>query len=185
MLYTLFASKTRVKLLCRLFLNSESSCYLRSFEPDFNESSNTIRQEINILEPAGLLVAHWSGNKKIYMANTAHTLFPEINNLVRKHLGIYEIYTNICLPLVHSEAIYLTGLLAKGLESDYVNLIIVNGKQNIHILHSLIRKTASLICKKIDYSIISLEELSDFLSSCIKEDRLLLWKPHQYFPNSQ
>lgn len=183
MLYSLFASRTRVRILCRLFLNSESSGYLRSFEIDFNESTNAIRQELNILEPAGLLVSHWSGNKKIYKANTEHPLFPEINNMVRKHLGIYLLYTNICLPLVHSEVIYLTGLLAKGIESGYVNLIIVNGHQNIHILHSLIRKTASLINKKIDYSIINPDDLSDFLSSGIKEEKLLLWKPHYYFPD--
>jgi len=66
MLGTLITSKTRIKLLLKFFLNSNNTAYLRSLEPEFGESTNAIRQELNRFEEAGLLVSASEGNKKIY-----------------------------------------------------------------------------------------------------------------------
>ena len=57
MLEALITSKTRIKLLLKFFLNSGNSAYLRGLEPEFGGSTNAIRQELNRLENANLLVA--------------------------------------------------------------------------------------------------------------------------------
>jgi len=75
MLEALITSKTRLKLLLKFFLNSDTTGYLRSLEPEFGESTNAIRQELNRFEQAGLLAADKKGNKKVYHANTRHPLF--------------------------------------------------------------------------------------------------------------
>ena len=43
MLDTLITSKTRIKLLLKFFLNSNSRSYLRNLETEFGESTNSIR----------------------------------------------------------------------------------------------------------------------------------------------
>ena len=66
MIEGLITSKTRIKLLLKFFLNSETKSYLRSLESEFDESSNSIRVELNRLEAAGLLQSNLEGNKKIF-----------------------------------------------------------------------------------------------------------------------
>ena len=55
MIETLISSKTRIKLLLKFFLNSNTTSYLRSLESEFGESTNAIRVELNRLENAGML----------------------------------------------------------------------------------------------------------------------------------
>ena len=55
MLDSIITSKTRIKLLLKFFLNSETKSYLRNLEQEFGESTNGIRVELNRLEGAGLL----------------------------------------------------------------------------------------------------------------------------------
>jgi len=88
---TLITSKTRIKLLLRFFLNSNTSSYLRNLEADFEESTNAIRLELNRFEKAGLLISGMERNRKVFKANTNHPLFPDINNILRKYVGFDQI----------------------------------------------------------------------------------------------
>tara|TARA_R110002096_G_scaffold432801_1_gene650232 strand:- start:8202 stop:8471 length:270 start_codon:yes stop_codon:yes gene_type:complete len=88
MLDILISSKTRLKLLLRFFLNSESSVYLRGLAQDFKESTNSVRIELNRFEEAGLVNARKVGNKKIYKVNTDSPLFTEFQKIAFKHFGI-------------------------------------------------------------------------------------------------
>jgi len=63
MLEALITSKTRIKLLLKFFLNSSNTGYLRGLEPEFGESTNAIRQELNRFEAADLLLTSVEGNK--------------------------------------------------------------------------------------------------------------------------
>ena len=75
MLDSIIGSKTRIKLLLKFFLNPETTAYLRGLATEFNESTNGLRLELNHLTAANLL-------------NTAHPLFADIQNIVKKYLGI-------------------------------------------------------------------------------------------------
>jgi DNA-binding transcriptional ArsR family regulator len=88
MIETLISSKTRIKLLLKFFLNSETKSYLRHLESEFGESTNAIRLELNKLEEAGMLNSQFEGNKKIYQANKQHPLFNDINSIILKYTGI-------------------------------------------------------------------------------------------------
>jgi DNA-binding transcriptional regulator PaaX len=74
MLNSLITSQTRIKLLKKFFLNSNTRAHLRGLESEFGESSNGIRLELNRFEDAGLLTSLRDGNKKVYQANANHTL---------------------------------------------------------------------------------------------------------------
>ena len=49
MLDSLITSKTRLKLLMKFFMNPGTRAYLRELAKEFNESTNSIRIELNRL----------------------------------------------------------------------------------------------------------------------------------------
>ena len=91
MLESLITSKTRIKLLLKFFANPETAAYLRELAAELGESTNAVRVELNRLSKAGLLRSYSNGRTKVYQANTAHTLFPELQGLARKFLGFDKI----------------------------------------------------------------------------------------------
>src|SRR6187455_2188040 len=95
MLDTLVSSKTKIKLLLKFFLNASNTAYLRNLESEFGESTNAIRLELNKFEESGLLNSYSESNKKIFKANTEHPLYPEINSIIRKYVGIDKIIDQI------------------------------------------------------------------------------------------
>ncbi|MFZ4634996.1 MAG: ArsR family transcriptional regulator, partial [Saprospiraceae bacterium] len=57
MIDALISSKTRIKLLLKFFLNSNTTAYLRNLESEFGDSTNAISIELNRREEAGLLLS--------------------------------------------------------------------------------------------------------------------------------
>ena len=80
MIDTLISSKTRIKLLLKFFLNSNNTAYLRNLEEEFQESTNSIRIELNRFEEAGLLYASAEDNKKIFKVNTSNSFFNDLSS---------------------------------------------------------------------------------------------------------
>ena len=65
MLDSLITSKTRLKMLIKFFVNTTNKGYLNGLANEFNESTNSIRKELNNLSAAGYLHKVKSNNKII------------------------------------------------------------------------------------------------------------------------
>jgi len=176
MLEALITSKTRIKLLLKFFLNSNNKAWLRSLETEFGESTNSIRLELNRLQHAGLLVKLDEGNKKVYQANISHPLFPEINNILLKHIGIDSIINSIVKNVGELDKVYLVGELAKGNNSNMIDLWLVGENIDKNYLLKIVEKAEKGIKRKIRYLILKEEELEDFIIEKNEEELLLLWK---------
>jgi len=173
MLETLISSKTRVKLLLKFFLNSNTTAYLRNLESEFGDSTNAIRVELNRLEDAGLLQASPKGNKKIFQANIKHPLYKEINSIVLKYVGIDHIIENIVKRLGDLEKVYLTGEFARGLDSQIIDLVFVGNVDKIYLI-KLVEKAEKIINRKIRYIIYAPSEMNGQQAS-FELSALLLW----------
>ena len=176
MLETLITSKTRLKLLLKFFLNSSNISYLRGLEPEFGESTNAIRLELNRFEKANFLVTSSEGNKKLYQANTNHPLFPEIHKLLLKHTGIDRIIDKVIDSIGDIKEVYLVGELAMGKNSNIIDLWFVGNNIDTSYILNLVEKAEKLIDKKIRYIILSINELSNFKATKKNNELLLLWK---------
>lgn len=173
MIEALISSKTRVKLLLKFFLNSSNTAYLRNLEEEFQESTNSIRIELNRFEDAGLLIASSSGNKKIFKVNTSNSFFKDLHSLVKKYFGIDRIIEDIILKLGDLQAAYLAGNLAKGLNDEVIELVLI-GSLNSDYLKKLVKKVE----KEVKRSIVVREydTIAEAISCEIKFDTyLLLW----------
>jgi hypothetical protein len=169
---TLISSKTRIKLLFKFFLNSNNTAYLRSLEQEFGESTNAIRVELNRLEKAGMLKSFSQGNRKVFQANQQHPLYDEVHNILRKHLGIDTIIEKVINRLGEVKKVFVLGSLAKGMDSEVVDLLIV-GNVDQEYLSRLVERAQELVSKKILCSVISESEYKQRLE--IFSESLLIW----------
>lgn len=174
MIETLISSKTRIKLLLKFFLNSETTSYLRGLESEFGESTNSIRLELNRLEEAGMLSSHLEGNKKIFQSNTQHPLYKEVHNILLKYIGFDKIIIDVIERLGDVQKVFVTGEFAKGLDSQIIDLVFI-GDVNKHYLVQLIEKTEKLINRKIRYIVYSDVEETIIDWSKLDFKPLLLW----------
>src|ERR1035437_4939481 len=153
MLETLITSKTRIKLLTKFFLNPQAKAYLRGLEETFGESSNAVRLELNRFENAGLLSSAMEGNRKVYTANTKHPLFPDIHNILRKHLGIDQIIEEVTKKLGRVDQVWLSGEFAKGNDSTNIELLLVGTAIDKDYLENLREKATVIISRTIQLSL--------------------------------
>ena len=173
MLDSLITSKTRIKLLLKFFLNPETSSYLRGLAQEFDESTNSVRIELNRMRKAGLLDSETSGRTKVYRANIMNPLYPEIHNLVKKFLGI-DIVEKIVNNLGNVKAALITGDYAKGKDSGIIDLVIV-GKINKPYLNELVVLAEENIKRKIRTLVLSSKEFIELQSTLKPEKALFLW----------
>ena len=115
---------------------------------EFEESTNSVRLELNRLKEAGLLESEAKGNLVMYNAKTTHPLFPEIKSIVSKITGIDSIIESVIQRLGSVEHAYLIGDYAKGKDSGIID-VVVTGNIDKKILQELIEKAEDLISRKI------------------------------------
>ena len=174
MIEALISSKTRIKLLLKFFLNSNTKAYLRGLETEFGESTNAIRVEINRFENAGMLKSELVGNKKIFQANTTHPLFQELHNILLKHVGLDRVIENVIERLGEVDKVFLIGEFSKGSDSDIIDLIFVGNIDKSYLIN-LIEKTEKLVKRKIRYVIYSDAEFNTLDLKRFDPMPLLLW----------
>ncbi|MFC2107385.1 ArsR family transcriptional regulator [Bacteroidota bacterium] len=179
MLSTLISSKTRLKLLLKFFLNSQSSAYLRNLETEFGASTNAIRLELNKFEQAGLLESHMQGNKKLFQANTKHPLFGDIHNILIKHFGFDTIIETVTENIGNLQKVFLTGAFAKGMDSDIIDIICVGENINKEYLLKMVDKAEKLIKHKIRYMLMKAEEFVEYRKKIKDGELLLLWEKEE------
>ena len=123
-------------------------------------------------EESGLLNSYSESNKKIFKANTKHPLYPEINSIVRKYIGIDKIIDSIVSRLGEPDHVWLVGNLARGLNSDTIELKI-SGKVDKDYLEELVQKVEQITTKKLKIELLS--EVEALIINNKLEPSLLLW----------
>lgn len=177
MLDSLITSKTRIQLLLRFFLNPDRMSYLRELSEELGESTNGVRVELNRLADAKLLLAEQKGRVKRYRANTDHPLFPEINSLVRKTLGLDRLVEDVVKKMGEVHLAILTGDYARGIDSGIIDITIVGDVQKIdkNFLQLLVDKAESIISRKVRVLLLSMEEYNKLSSTLEGKGALILW----------
>lgn len=153
MLESLVTSKTRIKLLLKFFSHANSG-YLRSLAKEFDESTNSVRVELNRLTEAGLLVAEDEGKTKMYKANTSHPFFEEIKGMVSKFLGLDDLMERIVKRMGAVERAYIIGDYAKGVDSGTIQMVLIGKELDKEYLEFIKEKTYEKVQRKVEVSIL-------------------------------
>ena len=138
-------------MLIKFFVSAANNGYLNGLANEFNESTNSIRKELNNLCSAGYLLKSKNNNKVIYNANTSHPMFGVLQKIVRQHLGLEEIVETVIDRIGDVDQIALTGEYAKGIDSGNIE-IIINGKDvNIDYLENIKPKIKKKIGRVVSF----------------------------------
>jgi len=174
MLDTLITSKTRVKLLLKFFLNPGTKSYLRGLATEFGESTNAIRVELNRLTDAKLLKSVHAGRTIQYRANKQHSLFKDLQSVVKKFVGLDKVAEELAAKLGDIQAAYVIGDYAKGNDSGLIDLVLV-GQVDDEKLKEVTKKTEELIDRKIRTLVLAPTDLEKLQSRLDIEHALFIW----------
>ena len=155
MLNQLITSKTRLRLLIKFFISQANRGYLNGLAAEFNESTNSIRKELNHLSKAGYLEKHKDNNKVEYKANVDHPLFEVLQKVVFKHLGLEEIVDRVLERMGPVQKILLIGDYAQGLDSGAIDVVLIGSQLNTEYIEALETKVENLIDRKVNFYLAS------------------------------
>lgn len=151
MLESLITSKTRIRILVKFFINVANNGYLRGLAEELNESTNSIRKELNNLEEAGYLEKEAIQNKVIYKANTKHPLFSVLQKIVRQHIGLDAMVEMILQRMGTIEKVVITGDYANGKDSGTIEVILVGEGLDTEYIDQLGVKIEHEIKRKVHF----------------------------------
>ncbi len=155
MLNKLITSKTRLRPLIKFFINQANRGYLNGLASEFNESTNSIRKELNNLSEAGYLEKYKDNNKVGYKANVKHPLFEVLQKVVFKHLGIEEIVERVLERMGDVNQIYIIGDYAKGLDTGRIEVLLIGDQLNTEYIQGLQSKIKDLINREVTFYLAS------------------------------
>ncbi len=151
MLNSLITSKTRLRMLIKFFVSAANNGYLNGLASEFNESTNSIRKELNNLSDAGYLLKSKENNRIIYNANTSHPMFDILQKIIRQHLGLEDIVETVIKRIGDVDQIALTGEYAKGIDSGNIEIIINGPEMNNEYLKNIKPKIKKKIGREVSF----------------------------------
>lgn len=151
MLGSLITSKTRLRMLIKFFVSAANNGYLNGLASEFNESTNSIRKELNNLSAAGYLLKSKENNRIIYNANTSHPMFNVLQKIVRQHLGLEQIVEAVIKRIGDVDQIALIGKYARGIDSGNIEIVINGSKVNDGYLQNIKPKIKKKIGRKVSF----------------------------------
>ena len=108
------------------------------------------------------------------MANTEHSLFPELRSMVSKVMGIDQVIDSIVQRLGNLEKAYLIGDYAEGKDTGIIDLMLVGVIDTYH-LNDLTKKTERYIKRKIRSLVLDHEEYRALWPELKQKPHLLIW----------
>ena len=138
-------------MLIKFFISAANNGYLNGLANEFNESTNSIRKELNNLSDAGYLLKSKENNRVIYNANTSHPMFDILQKIVRQHLGLEEIVETVIDRIGDVDQIALTGEYAKGIDSGNIEIVINGTNVNNDYLENIKPKIKKKIGRKVKF----------------------------------
>ncbi len=171
----LITSKTRIRILMRLFLNPSSHAYLRELANDFRTSPSQIKTELNKLKEADLLKSRKQGRQILFSANQQHPVFNELHSMVKKSLGMDRILESILERLGNLERAILIDDYAEGKDTGIIDLVLIGNIDQAN-LQDLTTKTEKYIDRKIRTLVLSENEYKKLSSNLAKRPQFILWQ---------
>ena len=140
-------------MLIKFFVSAANQGYLNGLANEFNESTNSIRKELNNLSDAGYLLKSKQNNKVIYNADIKHPLFKVLQKIVRQHLGLEEIVETVISRMGDLEIIALTGDYANGIDSGIIEIVVIGNDVNNDYLDNIKIKIKDKISRDVHFII--------------------------------
>ena len=179
----LFPNQYRRKVLGLLLMRPEQQIHLRELARVIGAAPGTLKKELDALCEAGLLRAERVGNQVRFCANTAHPVFPELQALIRKTIGLVDALRLSLAPLAgRIDAAFVFGSMASGTESagSDIDLMVVGDAGFAEVVAATYEAQAAL-GREINPKVMSASEWqakkaerNAFLQDVLNKPRIML-----------
>lgn len=179
----LFPNQYRRKVLGLLLMRPEQQIHLRELARVIGAAPGTLKKELDALCEAGLLRAERVGNQVRFCANTAHPVFPELQALIRKTIGLADALRLSLAPLAgRIDAAFVFGSMASGTESagSDIDLMVVGDAGFAEVVDATYEAQAAL-GREINPKVMSASEWqakkaerNAFLQDVLNKPRIML-----------
>ena len=179
----LFPNQYRRKVLGLLLMRPEQQIHLRELARVIGAAPGTLKKELDALCEAGLLRAERVGNQVRFCANTAHPVFPVLQALIRKTIGLADALRLSLAPLAgRIDAAFVFGSMASGTESagSDIDLMVVGDAGFAEIVDATYAAQATL-GREINPKVMSASEWqaknaerNAFLQDVLNKPRIML-----------
>lgn len=179
----LFPNQYRRKVLGLLLMRPEQQIHLRELARVIVAAPGTLKKELDALCGVGLLRAERVGNQVRFCANTAHPVFPELQALIRKTIGLADALRLSLAPLAgRIDAAFVFGSMASGTESagSDIDLMVVGDAGFAEIVDATYAAQATL-GREINPKVMSASEWqakkaerNAFLQDVLNKPRIML-----------
>ena len=179
----LFPNQYRRKVLGLLLMRPDQQIHLRELARVIGAAPGTLKKELDALCEAGLLRAERVGNQVRFCANTAHPVFPELQALIRKTIGLVDALRLSLAPLAgRIDAAFVFGSMASGTESagSDIDLMVVGDAGFAEIVDATSAAQATL-GREINPKVMSASEWqakkaerNAFLQDVLNKPRIML-----------
>lgn len=179
----LFPNQYRRKVLGLLLMRPDQQIHLRELARVIGAAPGTLKKELDALCGVGLLRAERVGNQVRFCANTAHPVFPELQALIRKTIGLVDALRLSLAPLAgRIDAAFVFGSMASGTESagSDIDLMVVGDAGFAEIVDATYAAQATL-GREINPKVMSASEWqakkaerNAFLQDVLNKARIML-----------
>jgi predicted nucleotidyltransferase len=163
----LLFGQTRGRILALLYGHSGQTFYLRQIAREVGVSVGSVQRELETLSRIGLIDRTDSGHQVYFQANRAHPVFAELNALVQKTVGVFQLLNSALAPLAKRISLaFVYGSMARQDEkagSD-VDLMIV-GDVTLDEVVAQLASTERAIGRSINPTLYSVKEFKAKLKS--------------------
>jgi len=154
----LFGSKTRVKVLTLLLTDPDKAYFVREITRRLDETINSVRRELAILEKIGLVESQERSRKRYYMIRKSCPFYVELRALMLK-VGVTPEQRLIKQVESVGDIVFavLTGVFTKH-KNPKTDLLIVGENINKKKLEKLIESLEDDINEEINYTVMNVDE---------------------------
>ena len=164
-------SKIRQKILKLLFANEEKSFYLSEIARIAGTSAGNAQRDLEKLVKEGIAKSDKKANLRYYSLDKKNPAFADIENIVRKTIGIEAELAEIFRKLKGVDFVFIFGSYVKeGLKNESDIDIVIIGKPDEDELNRKISQLEKTIGREINYHLYSTE--SEFIKKIKKESFL-------------
>jgi len=158
--------KTRTAILGLLYARPDEEFYQQQITEAAGVNQSAVQRELRNLVEAGVITRRQDGRRVYYRANRASPLFPDLEGIVRKTVGLTDVLSAaLALQRDRISAAFVFGSLAAGnaTEESDVDLMVV-GKVGLRDVAPVLSATASTLGREVNPVTVSPEEWSERLA---------------------
>lgn len=183
MLHILLGSKLRANVLAWLLCHPDERYFVRQLESILGEDSTNLSRELAQLAELGILVSQTEGRQKYYQADKHCPIFPELQGLAIKTVGVADVLRAALADLTgRIQVAFVYGSFAQGQPragSD-VDLMVVGDVTFAEVVAAL-REAQQKLGREVNPTVYPPEELREkvaadhhFVNAVLRGPKILL-----------